>query len=66
MNPTSLLKALGEISTQLNQVRTRVALLEHSANQQSILLDAVLGMLERNMAEKSDTRATTSFGEGGM
>ncbi len=58
----SLSKALGEISIAVAEVEKRMALLEHSANQQSILLDAVLTMLERGMEENSTTKHTTSNG----
>ncbi len=59
MNMGNLLKELGEISIQLGEHEHVVALLVHSANQQSILLDAVLAMLEKGMDVKQNTSPNT-------
>ncbi len=44
-------KELSEIFMSLGFLQDRMGLLEQSLNQQSILLDAVLDMLEKSMDE---------------
>ncbi len=55
----NLLKEVTGIFIQLVEMQGRLVLLESSANQQSILLDAVLAMLEKSMGVKSSTSPNT-------
>ncbi len=52
-------KFLGKMSLEFVQVLLeRVESLEQWSNQQNILLDAVLGMLEKNMDVSTDTKSS--------
>ncbi len=59
MQSQSILGRMFTVEQRVQALLARVESLEHFSNQQSILLDAVLGILEENMVVSTATRSTT-------